>query len=191
MQDLLQSFLKSLYTILCCGGFIVVCTVLVIFSRRWFISRVWEPLVPVVNGTLERKYSTAVLQGMYQDHPVYVTVLNGGAENPDIFEIQMQTVARGADWRMEYGSKKLFGRDEWYIKADHPILQGRLDQSGMLAEIQQWSGHPTISYKSDGGTLIYEEENVVPKPERFRQQLDLLTRLAQINEQVNTGSYFE
>lgn len=191
MQDFLQSFLKSLYAILCCGGFIAACTALVILSRRSFVSRVWEPLVPVVNGRLERRYSTAALQGTYQDHPIYATLLSGGAENPDLFEIQMQTVRRGADWRMEYGSKKLFGRDEWYIKADHPILQGRLDQSGMLAEIQQWDSHPTISYKSDEGTLMYEEENRVPKPERFRKQLDLLLRLARINEQVNTGSYFE
>src|SRR5512146_2449558 len=108
MQDLIQSFLKSVSAILCCGAFIAVCTALVIVSRRSSVSRAWEPLVPVVNGTLQRKYMTAVLQGTYQDHFVSTTLLTGGAEDPDTFQIEMKTGARGANWLVKYGSKKLF-----------------------------------------------------------------------------------
>jgi hypothetical protein len=191
VQDLLQNFLKSLSAILCCGAFIAICTAFVIVSRRSSVSRAWEPLVPVVNGTLERKYMTALLRGIYQAYAVSATLLTGGAEDPDTFQIEMRTAARGANWLAKYGSKKLFGKDEWYVKADHPILQQRLDESGFLAELQDWDGHPTISYRSDPGTLIYEETGSVPKPDRFRAELDLLVRLARINEQVNTGAYLE
>jgi hypothetical protein len=127
---------------------------------------------------------------MYQEHPVRATLITGGAEDPDTFQIQMETVAPGADWLIRYGSEKLFGKEEWYIKASHPILQQRLAQSAILAEMQQWDSHPTIRYQMDSGTLTYEENGAVPKPERFRAQLDLLLRLVRINEHVNTGAYF-
>lgn len=188
MQDLLQNLFKSLYVVICCGGFIGILAMFVIFSRRSSVSNTWEPLVPLVNGTLERKYMTAILQGTYQEHPVQATLITGGAENPDTFQIQMTTVARGANWLARYGSENLFGKDQWYIKANHPILQQRLDQSGILAELQQWDSRPTIRYESDSGTLIYEEDGRVPKPERFQAQLGLLLRIAGINEQLNTGA---
>lgn len=188
MQDLIQNLFKSFYVVICCGGLIAVLTMWVIVSRRSSVSSTWEPLVPIVNGTLERKYMTAVLQGNYQGHPIQATLITGGAENPDTFQIQIKTVARGADWLIRYGSQKLFGEDQWYIEAKHPILQQRLDQSQILAELPQWDNHPTIRYESDSGVLLYEENGKVPKAERFQSQLDLLVRMARINEQLNTGA---
>ena len=186
----MQDIFKSLYVLICFGGLIAALTAFVIISRRSSVSNTWEPLVPIVNGTLERKYITALLQGVYGEHPVQATLITGGAENPDTFQIQMKTVGRGADWLARYGSGKLFGRDQWYIKADHPMLQQRLDQSGLLAELQQWDSHPTIRYESNSGTLLYEEDGTVPNPERFQAQLGLLLRIAGINEQLNTGERF-
>lgn len=190
MQDLIQNLFKSLYVAVCCGAFVAALTALVIFSRHSSVSRAWEPLVSVVNGTLERKYRTAVLQGSYQEYPIQATLLTGGAEDPDTFQIRMQTAARGANWLLRYGSEKFLDKDRWYIKADHPILQERLDQSGIPVEMQQWNSHPTIRYERDSGTLLYEENGKVPNPEHFRAQLALLVHLMRINDQVNTGERF-
>jgi hypothetical protein len=185
MQNSIPDILKSVYVAVCCGSVILVLVAFVWASRRSSVSRTWEPLVPVVNGTLDRKYGSAVLRGTYQERPILATQILGGAENPDTFRIEMTTVSRGANWLVRYGSEKLFGKDQWYLQAGHEKLSQRLTDLDVLTEMQRWQGHPTISYRVDSGTLSYEEEGSVPKPERFQAQLDLLLRFAQINEQVN------
>ncbi len=87
--------------------------------QRSSVSRTWEPLVPVVNGTLDRKYGSAVLRGTYQERPILATQILGGAENPDTFRIEMTTISCGANWLVRYGSEKLFGKDQWYLQAGH------------------------------------------------------------------------
>jgi hypothetical protein len=141
--------------------------------------------MPIVKGSLERKYGTAVLRGTYQNRSILATQILGGAENPDTFRIDMSTISHGANWLVRYGSEKLFGKDQWYIQADHETLRQRLAQSDILAEMQHWESHPTLRYQVSSGMLTYEEEGSVPKPERFQSQLDLLLHLAQLNEQVN------
>ncbi len=54
--------------------------------------------------------------------------------------------------------------------------------------MQSWGSHLVASYQTSLGTLVYEEEGNVPKPERFQAQLDLLFRLAQIIEQKSIVS---
>lgn len=185
MQSSIPNLLKSLYVAVCFGSIILILVAFVRTSRRSSVSRTWEPLVPIVNGTLERKYGSAVLRGTYQTHPILATRVPGGAENPDTFLLEMTTVARGANWLVRYGSQKLFGKDQWSLQAGHEILKQRLEQSSILADMQRWQGHPTISYRADSGALSYEEEGSVPKPERWQGQLDLLVQLAKINEEVN------
>ena len=185
MQNSLPDLLKSLYVAVCCGAAILALVAIVSVSRRSSVSRTWEPLVPIVNGTLQRKYMTAILEGKYHEHPIQATLITGGAENPDTFRIDMTTVSRGANWLVRYGSDKLLGKDQWYLQAGHEKLRQRLEDSDILTEMRRWEGHPTISYRADSGTLTYEEEGKVPTPERFHSQLDLLLRLAQLNEQVN------
>jgi len=185
MQNSIPDLLKSLYVVACCAAMIVILTALVVVSRRSSVARTWEPLVPIVNGTLERKYGSAVLRGTYQNHPILATQILGGAENPDTFQIEMTTISRGANWLVRYGSDKFFGKDHWYLQASHEILRQRLENSDILLEMQPWESHPTISYRADSGTLTYEEQGRVPGPERFQTQLGLLHHLAQLNEQLN------
>src|SRR5574341_597923 len=128
---------------------------------------------------------SAVLRGTYQGHPIQATLVIGGAEDPDTFHIEMPVPPWGADWSLQYGSEKLFGKDQWYMKTGDESLQEEFVQSGALAEMQRWKSHPTISYRVQPGMLIYEEKGTVPKPERFQAQLDLLLRLAQMNAQAN------
>ena len=186
MQTSIPNFLKILYVAICCGGFLLACVAFVILRNRSTVSNEWTPLVPVVNGTLDRKkYRSALLQGTYQQHPVLATLNLGGAEGPDIFRIEMQTVPRGPDWLIQYGSEKLFGKEEWHIKTSNEILKQRLAESGTLTELQSWKSHPTISYRTALEAMVYEEEGKIPQPERFQAQLDLLLRLAQIMEQAS------
>jgi len=185
MQNSIPDLLKSLYIAACCAGIIAILTALIIVSRRSSVARTWEPLVPIVNGILERKYGFAVLRGTYQNHPILATQILGGAENPDTFQIEMTTVSRGANWLVRYGSEKFFGKDHWHLQANHETLRQRLENSEILSEMQPWESHPTISYRADSGTLTYEEQGRVPGPKRFQAQLDLLHHLAQLNEQLN------
>ena len=186
MQDLIPDLLKSLYVAMCCAGLILACGAVLMLSRRSSVSRNWLPLVPVVNGELERKYRSAILRGTYQQYPVQATLLLGGAEDPDTFQIEMTVPRGGTDWSIQYGSENLFGKDQWYVKTKDERYQQELIQSGLLAEMQRWESHPTVSYRAQSGMLIYEEKGNVPKPERFQAQLDLLLRLARINAQLNT-----
>ena len=186
MRDLIPDVLKSLYVAVCCVGFILACGAVLMLSRRSSFSRTWPPLVPIVNGALERKYMSAMLKGTYQQYPVQATLLLGGAEDPDTFHIEMAVPRGGTDWSIQYGSEKLFGKDQWYVKTKDERYQQELVQSGILAEMQRWESLPTVSYRAQPGTLIYEEKGNVPKPERFQAQLDLLLRLARINAQSNT-----
>ena len=185
MQNLISDFLKSLYVAVCCGGIVLALVAFIRVSKRASVSRTWEPLVPIVNGTLERKYGTAELRGTYQERPIFATRILGGTEDPDTFRIEMKTVSGGANWLVRYGSEKILGKDQWYLLAGHEKLQQRLMEAGIFTEMQRWEGHPIISYRVDSSTLIYQENGPVPKPERFQAQLDLLLHLAQINEQVN------
>jgi hypothetical protein len=92
-----SDLLKSLYVAVGCGGVILACTVLVIVSRCASVSRAWLPLVTIVNGTLERKYMSAILRGAYQGRPIQATLIVGGAEDPDTFRIEMTTDSRGTN----------------------------------------------------------------------------------------------
>jgi len=136
-----SDLLKSFYVAVCCGGFILACTVFVIVARRSSISRAWLPLVPIVNGTLERKYMSAILRGTYQGHPIQATLIVGGAEDADTFRIEMTTDSRATNWSVQYGSEKLFGKDQWYVQTSNDSLQQRLAQSG-------------VQRKCSDGTLI-------------------------------------
>ena len=185
MQNSIPDILKSLYVAACCVGMISILTALVIVSRRSAVAGTWQPLVPIVNGMLERKYGSAVLRGTYQNHPILSTQILGGAENPDTFQIEMTTISRGANWLVRYGSEKFFGKDHWYLQASHEVLRQRLENTDILSEMQPWESHPTISYRADSGALTYEEQGRVPGPEGFQTRLDLLLHLAQLNEQLN------
>jgi hypothetical protein len=185
MQSSTPDLLKSIYVVVCCGSAILVLVAFIRVSRRSSVSRTWEPLVLVVKGTLERQYGTAVLRGTYEGNPILATQIPGGAESPDTFRIEMTTVSRGENWLVRYGSEKFFGKDQWYLQANHETLRQRLMNAGILTEMQRWESHPTISYQVDSGTLTYEEEGPVPKPEYFKAQLDLLLHFAKINEEVN------
>lgn len=185
MQNSLPDLLKSLYIAACCGGFLLACVAVVTVSRRSSVSQNWLPLVPIVNGELERTYRRARLRGMYQQYPIQATLILGGAEDPDTFHIEMTIPPGGTDWSIQYGSEKLLGKDEWYVKTPEEGVQQQLIQSGVLAEMQRWESHPTISYRAQSGTLIYEERVNIPQPERFQAQLDLLLRIAEMNTQVN------
>ena len=158
----------------------------VMIRNRSTVSNEWLPLVAIVNGSLDRKkYRSALLEGTYQEHPVLATLNLGGAEDPDVFRIEMTTVPRGPDWSIQYGNEKLFGKEEWHVKASNQILKERLTESGVLTELQTWRRHPTISYQTALGALVYEEQGKVPQPESFRAQLDLLLHLAQVMEQTS------
>ena len=185
MRNLISDLFKSVYVAVCCGGAILLLVAWVRISRRSSVSRTWEPLVPIVKGTLKRIYGSAELRGTYGERAIFATRILGGAEDPDRFRIEMSTISHGADWLIRYGSERLFGKDQWYLEAGHETLRQRLEQSDILATMQRWESHPTISYQTNSGVLTYEEEGQVPSPEHFRAQLELLFHLAQINEQVN------
>ena len=96
------------------------------------------------------------------------------------------------DWALSYTGEKFLGTGTktWRVKSRDDDLKLRLTDAGAVTTIQNWSGQPEIAYKSKSGTLHYWQRVSgpydVPSPEAFQAQLDLLSRLAEINREVNT-----
>lgn len=59
----------------------------------------------------------------------------------------------------------------------------------MVTGMAPWQNAPDVSYKAKQGALRYETKVngmfAIPSLEQFTAQLDLLARLAQVNQQVN------
>jgi hypothetical protein len=133
------------------------------------------------------------MTGSYDGKPVQARINSVGGDDSTkyYYELTMTPGPQGKDWSLSYTGDKLLGlgQKSWHVKTKDEALKQRLIDDGALALIERWSGYPDVSYKANKGVLKYEHEvrnmHALPAPEQFKQQLDLLNRLAQINQQVN------
>jgi hypothetical protein len=187
--------------------FIIICvaTILAIVAAFVFlISRansnfvkLWPTLAPLINGTVHKAvltYQGNTLTGNYHGLPVRARVKgkNGGKGNPNIyhFEVLVTPGTHGRDWKLHYDQGFLgMGADGWEIKTRDEALKQRLAQSGLMTMAQNGSGETSITNDGDKGTLLYRTRidslYDLPTPDVFKGQLDLLTKLVNVNRQVN------
>jgi hypothetical protein len=89
----------------------------------------------------------------------------------------------GVNWTVRHDQD-----GHWEIATtSEPMRQG-LPRAGLLSELPQWGTFPTIGYSARSKLISIEEDFPDQMtPERFRSRLDLLVRLARLNQELNTG----
>ncbi len=176
-------------------------------------SKAWQPLVPIINGRVQGDgggAATSWLVGAYKAKAVHARMspnandvgrsgssTTGFAYNA--FEIVMRDVAGAQDWSMSYHAPYVgSGTLQWRIITKDVALQQRLHEQGVVAMIASLghpsssitaAGLPVMSYSARDQQLCYREDcgpDWLPVPERFREELETVLRVADINAQVNT-----
>ncbi len=186
------------------GVFVLVAVIfaLVIWLIVWFIKRSyriyaerWAPLAALVSGT----HKGSKMTGTYEGRTVEARI-SGVSDNDNNrhhttydFHLKLAAAPGSKDWKVIYGGEKLlgFGEKRWHVSAKDDALKERLNGAGVVAELANWHGYPIVSYKAKRGEFEYQERvggmYDLPSPERFAAQLELLARLARVNEQVNAA----
>lgn len=150
-------------------------------------TKAWAPLVPIIDGTIVHDgggASTSWLTGSWQGRKVHASMTPGrnrysgeSGVRYNEFGVELLDVPGGQDWRIANSR----------IEIAEPALRQRLEASGILLMIQAF-GAPAVSYSRSQKKLSYSEDagsRWIPTPEHFRAELDLLLRLARVNEEVN------
>ena len=176
------------------------------FKNRRFHAA-WRPLVPVIDGKVVEDGGGAAsswLTGTFQGRHVQAGMTpnqNAGANATlryNYFDIALDSVRGECDWRVDYGVPVFgIGSEGWRVVADDTALAGRLRQAGVLDIVEAMragaSAAPPVApavleYRQGPGTLTYREDagtQWAPSPDRFRNQLAQLLRLANVNAEVN------
>ena len=174
------------------------------FKNRRF-TRAWTPLVSIIGGTVVEDgggAATSWLTGTFDGRKVYASMIPERNRNSEggfryhHFDAALQDVPGRVDWRVAYTGGVLgFGKETWQVQADDPAVAERLQRAGIVDLIRPLAearavppGLPTVKYSARTATVTYSEDagtSWIPTPERFRQQLALLIRLAQVNAEVN------
>lgn len=184
-----------------------------IFMLGWLISRfknrrfsgAWQPLVPVIGGKVVEDgggAATSWLTGTYEGRQVYASMIPNRNQSSESglryhhFDAVIQHVPGRVDWQVEYKAGMLgFGKEGWQTRADDPLVAARLQLAGVVDLIRPLAearaippGLPTVKYSYRTSTITYSEDagtSWIPSPDRFREQLAVLIRLAQVNADVN------
>ena len=179
-------------------GVVVVIALIAAFVV-WIVKRsnakyaqLWPALASMVDGT----FKSSKMTGTYNGMPVQARINAVSNDNSTeyFYELTLTPGAQGKDWALSYTGDKLLGLGEkhWHIKTKDHALEQRLSALGVIDLIEDWRGHPNVTYKSKHGILKYETRvhNAfeLPAPDQFKAQLDLLARLAQINAQANVAA---
>ena len=161
-------------------------------------TKAWGPLIPILNGQVAHDgggAATSWLTGTYSGRQFRASMIPNrnryqgeSGHNYNYFDVALLGVAGSQDWSIEYRTA-LWGiqQEGWHIESKDAALQERLRASGIIDLVSRF-GSPAVKYGSRERTLLYSEEVTplwTPMPERFREELDLLLRLAQMNAEVN------
>lgn len=152
-------------------------------------TKAWSPLVPIINGTVVGDGgggATSWLTGTWQGRRVRAIMCPGrnrysgeSGWRYNEFGIELLDVPGGQDWRIENAR----------VEMAEPALRQRLEASGILLMIQAF-GTPRVSYSRTQKILSYSEDagsRWTPTPEHFEAELELLLRLAKVNEEINSA----
>jgi hypothetical protein len=147
----------------------------------------WKETVSLIQGTDKR----GKISGIYQGRPVEVFLSNHGYEIDFYFyHLRLKVPIQGFDWTIQFDTTTFLDPTKrWHIKTDNEALKQRLKESGAVELVKQYPGHPKVSYRADKGSLEYEsfanDDTYVPARDEFQRHLNLMTQLAELNEQIN------
>ena len=147
----------------------------------------WPQLTQLIGGT----YRRGKLSGNYQGRQVTASLQNHGDEGDLYFyHLKLKVPIKGFDWTIRFGPTSFLDPTKlWHIKSSEEALKQRLTEAGALELVKQAAGQPQVRYRADKGTLEYEiyvgERTYAPTPDEFERQLNLLTQIAALNEELN------
>jgi hypothetical protein len=147
----------------------------------------WKEIVSLIQGTDKR----GKINGTYQGRSVEVFLSNHGYEIDIYFyHLRLKVPIQGFDWTIQFDKTTFLDPTKrWHIKTDNEALKQRLIDAGAVELVKQDPGHPKVSYRADKGSLEYEsfanDETYVPARDEFQRHLNLMTQLAELNEQIN------
>ena len=175
---------------------------LIWYVRRWHArkQKFWARLAPIVNGdargnrmvgTYERRAVIAEISPVSDTGPrspnnsswFFSTALDIVADRNPRRRRRTLLEAMGVDWEVRYEQD-----DGWRIATRDDRIRQELTRAGLPADIQQWGTFPTITYSARSKLIsISEDFPDQMTAERFRSRLELLVRLAHLNQKVNSS----
>jgi hypothetical protein len=147
----------------------------------------WAQLAGLIGGDARGHKVT----GSYQGRAVDVLLQNHGYEMESyVYHLTTKVRIQGFDWAASFGDTSFLNPTKgWHIKCGDEALRRRLTEAGAFELIAQAPGKPDVRYRADRGTLEYSlsvgVSSYAPTPDEFETQLNLLSRLADINEELN------
>jgi len=147
----------------------------------------WSHVTKSVAGAWER----SKLCGNYQGRPVEIFVSDHSHELPLYFyHLRLRVPLKGFDWKIYFAKTNLVDPSKcWFIKTNNEPLKERLTDAGAIVLVSERPEHPEVSYRADRGTLelqfYVDDDEYVPAAEDLQSQLNLMTRLADLNEKLN------
>jgi hypothetical protein len=177
--------------------FVFVLGRLIVRFQQARYAAAWGPIASVIDGTVVRDTgggATSYLSGTYRGRRVRATMMpdrnrysgDNGNDRYNDFEVMLLDVVGGSNWRLEHHTPVFgFGKSGWQLDADDPAVAERLRRANPAARLY---GAPTIVYDRRGRSLALRDEvtpHIVPTPEAFTGQLELLLALAALNAEVN------
>ena len=169
------------------------------------IAKAWLPLQPVINGVVENNGSAVYmfakeatnaaswLLGDYNGKKILASIYPNKRkyyfnrwDRYNYFSVAILELEGKKDWKVIYQQPAQKGNSGFSIVADEDLKQ-RLLNAGVLNLVTAVN-NAGVSYYS-GSRLLQLSDTVIqswtPAPEKFKQELELLLKLAAINEQVN------
>jgi hypothetical protein len=113
------------------------------------------------------------------------------------FDVALKGLPGRQDWTVDYRYTALgLGQPGWSVQTKDSALQAALEAAGVIGLVANFGQppqhfhQPPVEYRRASGTLLYRADVspvVAPTPQQFEQMMALLTRLAEINAQVNSA----
>jgi len=146
----------------------------------------WKHVVDAIDGS----YKGSKICGTYQGKSVEVFLNDGGYEIPSYsYFLRLKTSIQGFDWNMKADvTSSTDTAKSRNIQTDDKGLKQRLNDAGAVELVDSVSTKAQLRYRADKGTLEYQmgvADSYVPTSEEFQTQLNLLTKLAELNEKLN------
>ncbi|CAG0937011.1 hypothetical protein TFLX_05914 [Thermoflexales bacterium] len=157
------------------------------------------PLAPAIGGTVDR--NQPCIRGRYQGRDVRVSFTPGqsvgsgdSATAINAFYVEVLDLPGRQDWRIKFHLSGLLGQGpkQLTIEVQDKALGERLEQSEVLSAVAAVSTptqpYVTVAYEARQKTLTYTDDMTprqIPSRAQFTAQLELVARLAEVNDRVN------
>jgi len=162
-------------------------------------TRALKPLAPFISAEVGSDGNSGFMRGRHGRWEVNVRTsprtggLRGfsphGSQLFNVFEVEFEGVAGAGDWTLKYGRPMIVGPAGWSLSADDGVAEEvRLRVVPLVDAAGGGSSWPTLAYAARQKRLSWSEDiqpRRAPTPEQFAARIELIARIAEINEQID------